>query len=487
MGTEVSKNVGEKLRSHYDFIVVGGGPAGQGAAAVATFFGKKTLVIERNVLGGEVVTTGGAPSKTLREAALHLTGFRDRDLYGQTETIDAARAVELMRARTPKVCSEMQEATRKHFANLGIEVLYGSARLGSDRTVIVDPADDAGGEFTLSASRILLATGSRPFRPPNIPFDDPGIFDSESLASLIGVPKSAVVVGGGAIACEYASIFNAVGISVSLVNSGDHLLGNMDAELCRQAAGVFEKLGIRLILKTRVSEASRINESLHVTLDSGEVLNPDIMLYAAGRSVKTDGLGLAEAGVKINERGWVVVDEHFQTNADGIYAAGDMIGPSLASISTEQGRVAACHAFDLGFKQSLDPLPVSAVYSIPEVAAVGLTEEEVKNMGVDYEVGHCSFANLPRGIISGHPEGMLKLVFRRDDHRLLGVHVLGDIASELIALGQATIHSGGTIELFNRLTFATPTYTMAYKFAAFDGFMRMASKNAEPNKPADAD
>lgn len=473
--------------NEYDFIVIGGGPAAQGAAAVATFFGHRTLVIERKVLGGEVVTTGGAPTKTLREAALYLTGFRDRALYGLSAQVNTALAVERMRSRTAQVCSEMQEATRAHFAKLGTEVMYGSARLGPNRTVLVTPRDGEEQERVLSANRILLATGSHPFRPPNIPFDDPDIFDSECLPSLRRIPKSVVVVGGGAIGCEYASIFNAFGIFVTLVNSGERLLANMDSELSQLAASVFENMGMRLVLGSRVSAAGRINEELHVTLDSGELLRPDTVLFAAGRSVNTDGLGLAEAGVKVNACGWVVVDEHFRTNVEGIYAAGDLIGPSLASVSMEQGRVAACHAFGPGFKEKLDPLPVSAVYSVPEVAAVGLTEEEAKEQGIDYEVGRCSFATLPRGIISGHPEGILKLVFRRDDRRLLGVHILGDIASELIGVGQATIHGGGTIDLFNRLTFATPTYTMAYKFAAFDGFQRLANASGGPLTLANLD
>ena len=209
-------------------------------------------------------------------------------------------------------------------------------------------------------------------------------------------------------------------------------------------------------------------------MESGEILRPETVLFAVGRSVNTDGLGLNEAGVNTNDNGEIVVDGDFQTSAEGIYAAGDVICPSLSSVSMEQGRVAACHAFNLAFKEAMDLLPVWAVYSVPEVAGVGLTEEEAKAQGIDYEVGRSNFATLPRGIISGQSEGMLKLVFRRNNRRLLGVHALGDIASELIGLGQATIHLGGEIDLFNRLTFATPTYTMAYKFAAFDGFRRLA-------------
>jgi NAD(P) transhydrogenase len=221
--------------------------------------------------------------------------------------------------------------------------------------------------------------------------------------------------------------------------------------------------------------AGRVNGELQITLKTGEVLRPDMALFATGRLVDTKDIGLDSAGVKLNPRGVVEVDNHFQTSIEGVYAAGDVIGPSLASVSTEQGRVAACHALGLGFKEKLDPLSVSAVYSVPELAGVGLTEDNAKEQGIDYEIGRCSFGEIPRGLISGDTEGILKLVFRRQDRRLLGVHILGDIASELIALGQATLYNSGTIDVFNNLTVATPTYTMAYKYAAFDGFIRLAA------------
>ena len=466
--------------SHYDFIIIGGGPAGQGAAEFATLAGLRTLVIERNILGGLVVTTGGAPTKTLREAALYLTGFRERALYGLTAPADIALAVERMRARTAQVRSAMQDITRSFFDDLGVEVAYGSARLGSGRTVLLTPRDGDGKECFLTAERILLATGSRPSRPPNIPFDDPDVFDSEGLPKLQRIPKSVLIVGGGSIGCEFVSIFNAFGIPVTLVQPGDRLLREMDSEMSQLLCHVFENFGIHLLFGKRVCAAQRINNELNVTLETGEVLRPDIALFAAGRTVNTEGLGLEAAGVKLNARGAVAVSDKFETSVDGIYAAGDLIGPSLSSISMEQGRVAACHAFDLRFKEKMDPLPVSAVYSVPEVAGVGLTEDNAKKQRINYEVGRCSFATIPRGIIAGHSEGLLKLVFRKDDRRLLGVHIFGEIASELIGLGQATIHTGGTIDVFNRLTFATPTYTMAYKFAAFDGLKRLAGES-EPS------
>ena len=460
---------------HYDLIIIGGGPAGQGAAEFASFGGRRTLVIEREVLGGLVVTTGGGPTKTLREAALHLTGFRYRTLYGITEQPDIVMAVERSRARTEEVSSAMQNFTHSFFVDrLGVDVVYGSARLGPNHSVIVTPRE-VGTEHLFTAEKVLIATGSRPFHPANIPFDDPDIFDSEDLPNIKRIPKSALVVGGGAIGCEFASIFNAFGIPVTVVNSGEHLLGTMDSELSDLLRRAFEKQGMRIVLGTGVHTAGRVNGELQITLKTGEVLRPDMALFATGRLVDTKGLGLDSAGVKLNPRGVVEVDNQFQTSIEGVYAAGDVIGPSLASVSTEQGRVAACHALGLGFKEKLDPLSVSAVYSVPELAGVGLTEDNAKEQGIDYEIGRCSFGEIPRGLISGDADGILKLVFRRHDRRLLGVHILGDIASELIALGQATLYNSGTIDVFNNLTVATPTYTMAYKYAAFDGFKRLAA------------
>lgn len=464
---------------HYDFVVIGGGPAGQGAAEIAALHGYRTLVVESNVLGGVVATTGGAPTKTLRDAALYFTGFRDREVYGLVGQIDPALAGKHIRARTLDVCNQMQESVRVTFEKRGIDVIYGKARLGPGITVDVVENKHSKQERKFSADRILLATGSRPFHPPYISFDDPDIYDSEKLFTLPHLPKSALVVGGGAVGCEYASIFKALGVSVTLVDSGDRLLSMMDGEISQLAAKVYEGMGIHLKIGKKVKNIQRVQDTLEVTLDNGEILRPEAVLFAVGRSVTTDGLGLSEAGVKTNKQGEIIVDSKFQTSAEGIYAAGDVISPSLSSVSMEQGRVAACHAFNLSFKDAIDLLPVWAVYSIPEVAGVGLTEEEAKTKGIDYEVGRSSFGALPRGIISGHHEGMLKLIFRRDNHRLLGAHALGDIASELIGLGQATIHQGGEIDIFNRLTFATPTYTMAYKFAAFDGFRRLSEEHPE--------
>jgi len=463
--------------NHYDLIVIGGGPAAQGAAEFAAFARRRVLVIERNVLGGIVVTTGGGPTKTLREAALHITGFRHRSLYGLDAHQDIGIAIERTRARSRQVCSEMQDLTRSTFIDrLGIEVAYGSARLGPNHTVIFTPKEVSDSEQVLTSKKILLATGSRPFHPENIFFDDPDIFDSEGLSKLNRVPENVLIVGGGSIGCEFVSIFTAFGIPVTLVQSGERILRSMDKEMSHRLHNVFKNQGINIILGTGVTSIGRINSRLEVTLENSNVLHPDIVLFAAGRIPNTDGLGLELAGVELTSKGTIKVDRQFQTSAEGIYAAGDVIGPSLASVSMEQGRVATSHALGLRLKEKLDALPVSAVYSVPELAGVGLTEEEAKKENIDYEVGKCNFGSIPRGAISGDSDGLLKLVFHRQDRRLLGVHILGDIASELIGLGQATIHNRGTIDQFNLMTFATPTYTMAYKYAAFDGFKRLAAQ-----------
>jgi len=478
MVKEIVTNTNKAMNDthHYDLIIIGGGPAGQGAAEFAAFAGRHILVIERKVLGGLVVTTGGGPTKALREAAMHLTGFRHRALYGLTEQPYIGMAVERARARTREVSSAMQNITRSLFVyKLGVEVIYGSARFGPNRNVIVTSYEGLESEHVFTAEKILVAIGSCPFRPANIPFDDPDIFDSEELPNLKRIPKNVLIVGGGAIGCEFASIFTAFGISVTVVDSKKSLLSSMDSEISRLLCKVFENQGMRIILGTRVRTTRRVNGELQVTLETDEVLYPDIVLFATGRTVNTEGLGLEEAGVNLNTQGEIEVDNHFQTSVEGIYAVGDVIGPSLASVSMEQGRVAACHALGLGFKEKLDPLSVFAVYSLPEVAGVGLTEDDAKEQGIDYEVGLCNFGSIHRGVISGDAEGILKMVFRRHDRCLLGVHIVGDIASELISLGQATIHNSGTIDMFNNLTFATPTYTIAYKFAAFDGFKRLAA------------
>jgi NAD(P) transhydrogenase len=340
-----------------------------------------------------------------------------------------------------------------------------------------------GEELSLEAEIVLIASGSRPYRPASIPFDDPDVHDSEEILAIRRLPTSMAVVGGGAVGCEYASIFTALGTDVTLLDTADRLLPFMDEEISRLLAETFERMGMRLRLGGGVATVDRADEGLRVRLADGEPLHPEQVLFAAGRSGNTEGLGLEELGAELDARGRVKVDEHFRTSAEGIYAAGDVIGPpALASVSMEQGRVAVCHAFGIPFKETVDPLPPFAVYSIPEAAMVGLTEEAAQAQGVDHEVGRGWFAGNAKATISGFTEGLVKLVFRRENKALLGVHILGEGASELIHTGQAVMHAGGTIDRFIHTTFCAPTRTEAYKYAAYDGLQRLAGRSVDRDR-----
>jgi NAD(P) transhydrogenase len=452
------------MTDHYDLVVIGAGPAGEKGAAQAAYWGKRVAVVEREAAPGGAMAVSAVAAKTLREAALYLTGFRRRDVYGVGLDLTAEEAVERLRARTDRVVETMTAAVVGNLERHGVDVVHGSARLGPDRTVVVD------GSRTLQADVVLIATGSRPFHPPGIDFDDPDVLDSESARQLASPMESLVVIGGGAIGCEYASIFSALGADVTLVDSGSRLLPFMDGEISAALADVFRSYGMHVRQDAGHPAVARDDEGLRVDLKDGTVLRSEKVVFAAGRAGNTEDLGLEDAGVDMDARGRVVVDEHYQTSVPGVYAAGDVIGPpALASVSMEQGRVAMCFAFDIPFKQTVDPLAPFGVYSIPEVAMVGHTEESAAAAGLDCETGRSKFAANARAAIHGATEGMVKLVFRRDDAKLVGVHVLGESATELVHQGQAVIHFGGTIEYFISSTFNVPTMSEAYKYAAYDG------------------
>jgi NAD(P) transhydrogenase len=377
----------------------------------------------------------------------------------------------------------LQEATEAKTRSLGADYLPGEARLGPGRTVVVTPAD-GGVERVLQAGTIVIATGSRPFRPASVPFEDPDVFDSDDVIRKIAerrrdlpmgrLPRDLLIVGGGAIGVEFATVFAAVGVEVTLMQRGERLVPAMDGEIADLLAKTLDRMGVRVVLDESPTRIARVDGRLVAERESGESLVAETVLYAVGRSVNTEGLGLAEAGIDTGRRGAIAVDDRFRTSAPGIYAAGDVVGPTLASIAMEQGRAAVCDAFGITLKDHVDPLPISAVYGMPEVAGAGQTEEICQANGIEYEVGRCRFDEIPRGVISGHTDGMLKLIFRPGDRKLLGVHAIAEVASELVGMGQAVLHYGGSIDAFVDLTLNTPTYTMAYKVAAADGLMRLA-------------
>jgi len=468
------------MSNQYDLIVIGSGPAGESAAELAAYFGQRVAIIERNKPGGTVTTRGGAPTKTLREAALALTGFYHQEVYGVALGAPPAIALDKLAARTRHVCQAMQAATAQRLAVMEVTYLQGTARLAPGGKVLLRAADDGtdGMEVELTARVILIATGSRPLCPQTIPFDDPAVFDVDGIYDLTALPKRLLIVGGGPIGVEFATIFNALGTAVTLIQKGDRLTPTMDGELARMMVHIFAKRGMRVILGVETEMVTRVGDCLHVTLSNGEVVETEALLFAAGRRPNTEGLGLAAVGVAVDERGYIVVDAKFQTSVPGVYAAGDVVAAGLASVAMEQGRVAACQAFGIDLLDVVDPIPNSAVYGMPEMAGVGLTEEACRQQGIDYAVGRSTFAVIARGAISGH-DGLLKLLFRRDDHRLLGVHCLGEMASELIGIGQMVLHYGGTLEIFGAIALPTPTYSYAYKHAAFDGLHRLLKVNGE--------
>ncbi len=467
----------------FDMVVIGAGPAGEKAAAQAAFFGKRVAIVERRAApGGALVSSAGAPTKTLRETALYLTGYRRREVYGLSIQLDPDATLDRLLERTAQVQAAMAGQVRENIARHQIEMVPGTGSFGPNRTVVVTPGRRDAAPRTLQADIVLVATGSRPFHAPDVPFDDPDVYDSERILGIDRIPRSMVVVGGGPVGCEYASIFTSLGTEVVLLDSGERLLPFVDGEISRLLGATFSSMGVRLVLGSGVGAVRRADGELQVTLESGEVIRPEKVLFAAGRAGNTEGLGLEEVSVQIDARGRIVVDEEFRTTAKGIYAAGDVIGPpALASVSMEQGRVAACHAFGIPFKETVDPLPPYGIYSIPEVAMVGLTEEAATRQGIAYEVGRGWFSRNIKAVIDGGTDGLVKLVFRREDRVLLGVHILGDIASELIHQGQAVMHEGAVIDRFIHATFNIPTRSEAYKYAAYDGLQRLAGLPGAPS------
>jgi NAD(P) transhydrogenase len=427
------------------------------------------LIVEQNKPGGVVTTTGGAPTKALREAALYLTGYRQEEVYGVRAAAPLEVVMPTLGARIEHVRDVLQDAVAHRLAARGIAYLQGIARLDADRIVHVTSPD--GVAHQLAARAVLVATGSRPTRYPGIAFDDPDVYDSDEVYALRTVPKDIVIVGGGPVGVEFATVFTALGIPATLISNSDRLLPNIDGELAGLVAEEFQRRGVRLVLGAGADKVKRVDGRLNVTLSTGTVLAGDAVLFAAGRTPNTEGLGLEQAGVRL-QNGRIVVDRYYRTTAPGIYAAGDVVKPGLASNAMQQGRAAAAHACGLVFGVEIDQTASSAVYGLPEVASVGATEEQIQAAAIPYVVGRCDLAITPRGAIAGHG-GLLKLLIRADNRKLLGVHCFGDIASEVVGLGHVVLQLGGRVELFLTLALNTPTYSYAYHDATIDGLTRL--------------
>ena len=464
------------MTDEYEFVAIGSGPAGESAAELAAFFGHRSAVIEKARPGGTVTTTGGAPTKTLREAALYYSGLCEGGIYGLRTAAPAEIAIDIIRNRTWEVCSLLQKVTAENIGRNHVDYIEGAASLQRDGIVSIAGSD--GRERKVRAKTILIATGSRPRRPQNISFDVPGVCDTDTILYRGRPPRDIVIVGGGPVGVEFATICHALGAKVAIVDLGSRLIPAMDGELSAWMGDLFREWGVTVHFGSTVESIKARGGALEAMLSTSETLYVDTVLFAAGRIANTEGLCLELVGIGCDSRGRITVDGNFRTTAEGIYAAGDVIGPTLASIAMEQGRAAVCHAFGISFEGTVDPIPVSAIYGMPGVSGAGLTEEQCLEQGFDYELGRADLACTPRGAIAGRG-GLLKLIFQRETRALLGVHCVGDIASEIVGIGQMVIRCGGTLNTIANMSMNTPTYAYAYKYAAFDGLRRIAAAGKE--------
>jgi NAD(P) transhydrogenase len=460
----------------YDLIVIGSGPAGEKGAAQVAYFGKRVALVEKTMfLGGAAANTGTLPSKTLRETALFLTGFRQRQLFGlDFRGLKACVTVRdfLMRERLVKETerARIQENLKRH----GVMLYSGSASFLDAHTIAVKP--ERCPAFPIQAEVILLAPGSYPYRPPAFPFHDPRVYDSDTILALHEIPRTLLVVGGGVIGCEYACTFAALGVEVTVIEKRNRLIGCLDSEIAAALQGAMESMGIRFFLDDSV-ESVQAGEVLEVRLQSGASLKTDTILVSSGRCGNTEELALDKVGIRVNERSQIQVNERYQTTLPHVYAAGDVIGnPALASTSMEQARVAMVHAFDLKYKEAVAPVLPSGIFTIPECSMVGETEETLAQQKIPYVVGKASYEKNARGQIIGDQAGFLKLLFHEPDMRLLGVHVIGEQATELVHIGLTALLAKAGADLFIQSCYNYPTLSELYKYAAYDALGRRAQR-----------
>ncbi|MBY4630355.1 Si-specific NAD(P)(+) transhydrogenase [Rhizobium sp. H4] len=464
----------------YDLVVVGSGPAGRRGAIQAAKLGKKVLVIEQGKrVGGVSVHTGTIPSKTLRETALNLSGWRERGFYGRSYRVKQEISAEDLRRRLLITLDHEVEVLEHQFARNRVHHIRGKASFVDASTLQVIKDD---GEVTqVSAASVLLAVGTKPFRPDYIPFDGKTVLDSDELLDIQELPRSMIVIGAGVIGIEYATIFSALDTAVTVIDPKATMLDFIDKEIIEDFTYQLRDRNMKLLLGQKADKVETLdNGKVELTLDSGRRLTTDMVLFAAGRMGATDTLNLEAIGLVADSRGRLKVNpETFQTSVPNVYAAGDVVGfPSLASTSMEQGRIAARVAIGAVAKEPPKYFPYG-IYAVPEISTCGLTEEEMKERGIPYECGIARFRETSRGHIMGLDTGLLKLIFSLKTRRLLGVHIVGEGATELVHIGQAVLNLKGTVEYFVENTFNYPTLAEAYKIAGLDAWNRMGDIKSE--------
>jgi len=458
------------MSEHYDLAVIGSGPAGQKAAIQAAKLGKQVAIIDRSEsLGGMCIHGGAIPSKTLREAIIYFSGFYHRQAYGVQRKRDVT-VQELLDRCAEVVASESRVVVTQLERNR-VEVIEGEASFVDDHTLQVDGKR----QHKLTADYIVIATGTLPARPDSVPFEDGIIVDASGLPTFTNLPRSFIVVGAGVIGTEYASMLALLDIEVSLIDQKPGMLDFVDPEIAEALSYHMRDIGVALYFGEEVvNVAKTANGRVRVTFRSGKRMVADALLHAAGRYGATATLGIERLGIEPDARGRLKVNSQFQTVQPHIYAVGDVIGfPSLASASMEQGRLASCHAFGLPCDHHPNLLPYG-IYTVPEISMVGRTERDLLRDGVPYEVGQARYREIARGQILGDRVGLLKLLFHQESRQLLGVHAIGQGATELIHIGQAVLAFNGTIDFFIRNTFNYPTLAECYRVAALDGHNKVA-------------
>ncbi|TPG34915.1 Si-specific NAD(P)(+) transhydrogenase [Mycolicibacterium hodleri] len=454
--------------TEYDLIVIGSGPGGQKAAVAAAKLGKTVAVVERrHMIGGVCANTGTIPSKTLREAVLHLTGMNQREMYGASYRVKEKITPADLHQRTSHVVNREVETIRDQLMRNKIDLFVGLGSFVDANTVRVEGPVEAE-HRTLTGEYIVIATGTSPRRPDGVDFDRERVLDSDEILHLDFIPTSMVVVGAGVIGIEYASIFAALGSKVTVVEKRETMLDFCDPEVVEALRFHLRDSAVTFRFGEEVTDVDVSSTGTLTTLASGKQIAAEAVMYSAGRTGQTDGLDLAAAGLSTDDRGRIVVDEHYRTKVHNIFSVGDVIGfPALAATSMDQGRLAAYHAFGEPAHDMTALQPIG-IYSIPEVSFVGATEVELTRDAVPYEFGISRYRELARGQISGDSYGMLKLLVSTEDRTLLGVHIFGSSATELVHIGQTVMGCGGTVDYLVDAVLNYPTFSEAYKVAALD-------------------
>ncbi len=457
----------------YDLVVIGSGPAGQRAAVAAAKMGKRVAVVEaRSVVGGVCINTGTIPSKTMREAVLHLSGYNYRNIYGVNYRVKEKITMADLAFRVQAVIKTEVDVTEAQLSRNGIDVVHGIARFIDPHQVHVEGPQ---AELTLESGRIIIAVGTKPATSDKVPVNGKTIVNSDQIMGLDVLPKSLIVVGGGVIGVEYTCMFAVLGVRCTLIEKRPRLLEFADQEIIEALSYHLRDSRVTMRMGEEVECVEEPTPGTVVAnLESKKKVSGDALLYAVGRQGNVDELNLAAAGLEADKRGRIAVDDHYQTKVEHIYAVGDVVGfPSLASVSMEQGRIAAARAFNDQAATSNPGFYPYGIYTIPEISFIGKTEEQLTDEDVPYEVGMAYYREVARGQITGDVNGRLKLIFHRDTRKVLGVHIIGEGAAELVHIGQAVMTLDGTVDYFIDTVFNYPTLAECYKVAAFNGLGRL--------------